>query len=146
MTEIRSLRKRSKATKFVLFLGGCLHFVLPAKSQEALTLQQAISISLEKSYNIQISKNDLYIDRINNNIGVAGALPTVTGSVNVTESVNSLNQKLSNGNNTNRNNTASNAASGGITGSILLYNGLRVYATKSRLNELEKQSTQLLNA
>ena len=146
MTEIRFLRKKSKATKFVLFLGGCLHFVLPAKSQQALTLQQAINIALEKSFNIQISKNDLYIDRINNNIGVAGGLPTVTGSVSVTESLNSLNQKLSNGNNTNRNNTASNAASGGITGSILLYNGLRVYATKNRLNELEKQSTQLLNA
>lgn len=146
MTEIRFLQNKGRATKIILILSNFLFFVFPGKAQQILTLPQAVNIALEKSFNIQISKNNLYIDRINNNIGVAGGLPAVNGSVSVNESVNSLNQKLSNGNNTKRNNTASNAASGGITGSILLYNGFRVYAAKSRLNELEKQSSQLLNA
>ena len=116
-----------------------------ANCQQTLTLPQAINIALEKSYNIQISKNDVEINRINNTIGNAGALPLVSGSITENESINSLNQKLSNGNNTNRNNTGTNAAAAGVTGSILLFNGFRVYATKGRLNELEKQSRQLLN-
>src|SRR4051794_39813095 len=137
--------KDRTANRIILMLCSILILVSGSRAQEVLTLPKAISTALQKSFNIHISKNNLYIDSVNNNIGIAGGLPTVNGNISVNESVNSLNQKLSNGNNTNRNNTASNVTSAGITGSILLYNGLRVYAAKNRLSELEKQSKQLLN-
>lgn len=146
MIEIRFNRNTHKTIiKLAFILSNVLFFVLTAKSQQALTLEQAINIALKKNFNIQIARNDIDYNRINNNIGIAGGLPNVTGSISETESLNSLNQELSNGNNTKRNNTGSNAASAGVTGSFLLFNGFRVYATKGRLNELEKQSRQLLN-
>lgn len=146
MAEKKSLKNKGGAIKTVLIISIFSFVASTGKTQQILTLEEAINIAIKKSFNIQISKNNLYIDSINNNIGIAGGLPTVSGSINVNESVNTLNQKLSNGNNTNRNNTATNASSAGVTGSILLYNGNRVYATKSRLNQLQKQSAQLLNA
>lgn len=146
MTAIRPGTNTVKLTfKIVFFLCYIFILVQNAHSQEPLTLQDAINTALKKSFNIQISKTNVDISSLNNSIGMAGALPTVNGSISVNESVNSLNQKLSNGNNTNRSNTPSNISSAGVTGSILLYNGLRVHAAKNRLNELEKQSTQLLN-
>lgn len=128
-----------------LLLASHLFTVATASAQKVLTLPEAINIALQRSFNIQIAQNDVDINRLFNNIGTAGGLPSVTGNISDNESLGSLNQKLSNGNNTNRSNTGSNAAAGGITGSFLLYNGFRVIATKNRLNELEKQSRQLLN-
>lgn len=147
MTEIRFFKFRYRIQiKLSLLLCNALFFSSIGNGQQLLTLPNAINIALKKSFDIQISKNNLYIDSINNNIGEAGGLPTVNGTINVNESVNSLNQKLSNGNNTKRSNTASNTSSGGITGSILLFNGFRVYAAKNRLSELQKQSSELLNS
>ncbi len=131
--------------QFCLLLCSLSFFALKGNSQRILTLPDAINIALQKSYNIQIAKDNIDINRINNNIGIAGGLPSVNGSITENESLGSLNQKLSNGSNTNRNNTGSNAAAAGVTGSFLLFNGFRVFATKSRLAELEKQSRQLLN-
>ena len=140
-----SLYKIRAAIKVALHICFFLLFALTSRSQQLLTLPKAINIALQKSFNIQIEKNNVDINHLNNNIGVAGGLPLITGSITENESVNSLNQQLSNGNNTKRNNTGTNAASAGVTGSILLFNGFRVNATKSRLNELEKQSRQFLN-
>jgi outer membrane protein TolC len=134
-----------RSIKISLLFTCIVVFILSAKGQQLLTLPDAINIALNKNFNIQIAKNNVDISRINNNIGVAGALPSVNANIGETGSLNSLNQKLSNGNNTNRNNTGASNTTAGVTGSILLYNGFRVYATKSRLNELENQSRQLLN-
>lgn len=118
---------------------------IKGNTQQVLTLDQAINIALKKSFNIQIAKDNIDINQINNSIGIAGGLPSVTGTITETESLNSLNQKVTVGNNTNKNNIGSNAAAAGVTGSFLLFNGFRVIATKNRLDQLEKQSRQLFN-
>lgn len=116
-------------------------------SQQSLTLSDAVNIALKNSYDIQLAKNNLQISSINNNIGVAGGLPAVTASANDNEQITSINQKYSDPTrNAKRPNVGSNNFSAGVTGSILLYNGSRVVATKERLAELEKQNQQLLSA
>src|SRR4051812_48918786 len=117
----RRLYVPKRAALFSLFFCCSVLVSTISNGQQLLTLPDAINIALKKSYDIQIAKSNIDIDRINNNIGVAGGLPTVTGSLNENESLNSLNQQLSNGNNTKRSNTGSNAASAGVTGSILLF-------------------------
>jgi outer membrane protein TolC len=116
-------------------------------SQQQLTLSDAVNIALKNSYDIQLAKNSLQISSINNNIGVAGGLPTVTATANDNEQITSINQKYSDPTrNAKRPNVGSNNFSMGVTGSILLYNGSRVVATKERLAQLEKQNQQLLSA
>lgn len=116
-------------------------------SQQQLTLTDAVNTALKNSYDIQLSKNNLQISTINNNIGVAGGLPTVTATANDNEQITSINQKYSDPTrNAKRPNVGSNNFSMGVTGSILLYNGSRVIATKERLAQLEKQNQQLLSA
>lgn len=132
--------------KQIIVIACCL-FSLHGFSQQRLSLIDAINTALQKSYDIQIARNNLEITHTNNHIGVAGGLPTVTATGNDNEQITTINQKFNDGSrNTSRNNVGSNNLTMGVTGSILLFNGWRVVATKHRLEELEKQSTHLLNA
>jgi outer membrane protein len=116
-------------------------------TQQRLSLEEAISIALKNSYDIQLAKNNLEVSSINNNIGVAGGLPVVTGTANDNEQLTTINQKFADASrDTKRNNVGSNNLSAGVTGSFLLFNGFRVVATKKRLEELQSQNQQLLNA
>ena len=111
-----------------------------------LTLPVAINQALKKSLDITIAKNNIEAATILNSYGFAGGLPVVTGNITDNESVTSVNQKLNTGNTIQRNNAAANALNGNVTGSILLFNGGRVIATKQRLAALQAQSSQLLNS
>ncbi len=81
-----------------------------------------------------------------NNYGYAGGLPLVTGSVNDNQQITDINQKLSNGTNIQRRGATGNNLTANITGSMLLYNGMRVKTTKQRLAQLQQQSQEYLNA
>ncbi len=130
----------------VLFCLMTIFSIFQGKGQQQITLSEAIETSLKNNLDIQISKNNIIINTINNHIGVAGGLPTVSGSASTNEQVIGLNQELSNGTITNRTGVVSNSSNFGFTASMLLYNGGRVWATKNRLEELQHLSQQQLNA
>ena len=129
-----------KKLVFICILLSCKGF------PQQLTLQDAINVALKNSFDIQIAKNNVEINTINNHIGMAGGLPTVTASASDQESVVNINQKLNTGVEISRNGATSNNLSANVSGSMLLYNGYRVVATKKRLEQLQLQSEQLLNA
>jgi outer membrane protein TolC len=120
--------------------------MLCAKAQSILRLSDAVNIALKNSLDIQLNKNLVEANTVLNNYGVAGGLPLVTGSMTDNEQIASINQKLNTGVSIQRNAAATNNFALGVTGSILLYNGNRVIATKARLATLVKQSEQQLNA
>ena len=116
-------------------------------AQQKMSLTDAINTALKNSYDIQLAKNSLEISNINNYIGIAGGLPTVSATGSDNEQVTSINQKFADATrDTKRDNVSSNNLAVGITGSILLFNGYRVVTTKKRLEELQSQNQQLLNA
>lgn len=132
--------------KRILVISFCT-VCLTGFSQQRLSLTDAINIALKNSYDIQLAKNFLEISSINNHIGVAGGLPVVNATANDNEQLTTINQKFSDASrNATRNNVGSNNLTTGVTGSILLFNGYRVVATKKRLDELQQQNQQLLNA
>ena len=116
-----------------IFLAAAFHTV---KAQHILLLPDVIGIALKNSLDVQLSKNAVEANDIFNNYGIAGGLPLVTGILTDNEQVSNINQKLNTGVLINRNGAATNNAVVGITGSILLYNGNRVHATKARLAKL----------
>lgn len=128
---------------FILILTFGLRFGF---TQQPITLSEVIEVSLKNNLEIQVVKNNEKINAINNTIGVAGGLPSVLASANTNEQVTGLNQELSNGTTTNRTGVVSNNSNIGLTGSMLLYNGGRVLATKKRLEELQRFSQEQLNA
>ena len=118
-----------------------------ARAQQKLTLVDAISIALKNSYDVELVRNQLAISNINNNPGVAGALPTVNLNASDNEQIISINQKFPDANrNTQRNNVGSNILQVGVTGSMLLYNGNRIVTTQKRLAQLELLNKNVLNA
>ncbi len=117
-----------------------------SRAQQPLYLKDAINIALKNSLDIQLSKNNVEANTIYNNYGIAGGLPLITGTANDIEQLTNINQKLSNGTVIKRYGATANNLTSGVTASILLYNGMRVVTTKKRLEELQQQSEQLLNA
>ena len=116
-------------------------------AQGRLTLPDALSLALKNSYSIQLVKDNLEIAGINNHIGVAGGLPVVNAQATDNEQFTSINQKFPDPTrNLKKSGVDANNLSASLTGSILLYNGYRVKATKQRLEQLQLQQQDLLNA
>jgi len=63
--------------KFWLTIGLVMIVLGEIKGQRLLTLEEAVQISLEENYNIQVARNDLEIAKNNYHPGVAGLLPTL---------------------------------------------------------------------
>ena len=131
--------------KKFLFIQFIISIQLTAVCQ-TLTLQDAINIALKKSLDLQLLKNNVEIGQVNNNIGVAGGLPTITAAASDNEQSTNVNQELNTGTIIKRRNAVGNNVSGNITAGILLYNGSRVIATKNCLEQLQLQSEQYLNS
>jgi len=127
---------------FIIFL----FIAVASKAQSPLRLQEAVNIALKNSFDIQLAKNNVEVNSIYNDYGIAGGLPTVTGTATDNEQVTNLSQKLSNGTNTNQSGVSANNLNAGVSAGILLYNGMRVVTTKKKLEQLELQSKELLNA
>lgn len=116
-----------------------------AYAQQRFTLADVVNTTLKNSLDIEIAKNNLEINSINNNIGNAGGLPTVNLNANYNENSTSVNQKLNNGNTIERAGARANTLTPNVQASVLLFNGFRVKATQKRLQELELMSKELLN-
>lgn len=129
----------------ILFLSAML-LSFAAFSQQKFTLTDVVNTTLKNSLDIEIAKNNLEINSINNNIGNAGGLPTVNLNANYNENSTSVNQKLNNGNTIERAGARANTLTPNVQASILLFNGFRVKATQKRLQELELMSKEQLNA
>lgn len=121
-------------------------FICTSLLSQTITLKDAIDIGLKNSLDVQVLRNNQQIADINNNIGVAGGLPLITGSIADNEQVNNINQKLNSGEVIKRNGASGNIFTSSLNASIVLYNGSRIVTTKKRLGELELQSDQYVNS
>ena len=124
----------------------CLLFST-ARAQQPLSLQQAVDIAIKNSLGVQAGKNNTRIAGINNNYGVAGGLPLITGSVTDQQQSITLKQEYSNpANNKESNSVGSNGLTAGVSANILITNGERVVTAKKRLATIEHQSYKQLNS
>jgi len=128
------------------FLIALFTTITLAGSSQLLKLEDAVNIALKNSLDIQLLKNNQNIADINNHIGIAGGLPSLTAGATDNEQITNVDQKLNTGTVIHRNAAVGNNFNSNITAGMLLYNGSRVIATKKRLDELESQSEQYVNA
>ena len=132
-----------------LFLVFCFALVAStsADAQKNLSLNEAIQTALKNSYDIQLVENNLSIAKNNNNIGVAGGLPTITNNSSNNNTLTTINQTFPDANrNTSRNGVDGSSLNSAVNASMILFNGYRVQATKSRLESLQTQNKFLLES
>jgi outer membrane protein len=115
-------------------------------AQQKLTLQDAVALALNKNFQIQIAKNEAEIARKQNSAGAAGMLPNVTLNANDNPSVTTIRQELANGSTIEKANAFSNNFNTNVTLGYTLFDGMRMYATRKRLQELEKMGQNRLKS
>ena len=92
-------------------------------------------------------ENNLAIAKNNNNFGVAGGLPTITNNSSNNNTLTTINQTFPDANrNTSRNGVDGSTLNSAVNASMILFNGYRVQATKSRLESLQTQNKFLLES
>ena len=103
-------------------------------SQENLTLENALKIGLKQNFDIQLSKKNLEVSKLNNNLANAGALPTLNISTRKEQAVSdqsknptSFIQEI----------LKSESINASANLSWTLLDGYRIKASKERLNQLE---------
>ncbi|MFN8265226.1 MAG: TolC family protein [Chitinophagaceae bacterium] len=105
---------------------------------DLLTVDEAIKIAIEKNFDVEIDRNAQEIGKINNNWGNAGMWPNISATGSTTIASNNLEQKLSNGTTISRNGAILRSMNAGLAVSWRIFDGMRMFATKKRLEELEK--------
>lgn len=129
------MKRCGKVFRFVMLL----FFPFIAGAQDStLTIQDAIRIAIEHNFDVRISKNETDISKINNNWAMAGALPVVSASANKTFGNNNLKQKLGNGTVTEKKNSTSQSLSMGVAVNWRIFDGFKMFASRKRLEELER--------
>jgi outer membrane protein TolC len=114
-------------------------------AQKQFTLRNAIDTALRNNFDIQIAENFVEIATRSNTYGFAGGLPTVNANAGDNASLTTLQQKLSDGSETNISDKGENAINAGISAGMVLFNGFKVSATKERLDRLQELSEIQLN-
>ena len=120
-----------------IILCACANLI----AAQTLTLQDAISISLEKNYDIILAKTDSAIAKRNNTIGNAGMLPSISVNSGVNYGLSNLHQKFTNGTEINKNNVNALNANASANLNWTLFDGLKMFFTKKRLSMQESLAT-----
>jgi len=136
-----------KLTSLFLILCFVVLATTNATAQKNLSLNEAIQTALKNSYDIQLVENNLAIAKNNNNFGVAGGLPTITNTSTNNNTLTTINQTFPDASrNTSRNGVDGSTLNSAVNASMILFNGFRVQATKSRLESLQTQNKFLLES
>ena len=131
---------------FIVLLFGLL-FSQEINAQNNLSLKEAVTIAIQNSYDIKLVENNLSIAQNNNNYGVAGGLPTVTANGTNNNTLTTISQTFPDASrNTTRSGVDGSTLNGGLTATMILFNGYRIAATKDRLESIQKQTEAALQA
>jgi len=107
---------------------------------EKLQLQDAIRIGVENNYSIIIAENNEAANKYARNIGNAGMLPTISIGGSAGYSNTNVRQEQANGNLITSDAAVSTTYSAAAQLSWTLFDGLKMFATYSRLTEIKNQS------
>lgn len=109
-------------------------------AQDKLTLEDAIRLGLKNNYDVQIARNDADISKVNNTWATSGAYPTAVAGITGNTSAVSIEQKFSNGNEVSTSGVTQSSMQAFATVNWKVFDGMKMFATKSKLEELERSS------
>ena len=125
--------KRFSLSLIIFFCFGSQAF-----SQELLTLEKAIEITLNNNFSINIARNESEIAGNNSTIGNAGFLPTIDASGSYIKSSNDTKQEYFDGRTIDRTGAKSTNITAGVNLSWTIFDGLQMFGNLDALKELNK--------
>jgi outer membrane protein len=131
--EIVIMKKSITTFLFIIF-----SFV-SVVAQDSLTLEQAVELALKNNYAISIARSQAAIANNNNNIGNAGFLPSLAINASTSSSNNITTQDYFTGTSINKTSAISSILNSGAALNWTIFDGLKMFATKAKLEELEEQ-------
>lgn len=123
--------------KFFVSL-GLLLILQQANAQQILTLEDAIAAALKNNYDIRMSRNDSASYALDNDYAYAAFLPRLNGTASKTWNVNAQKQELQDGRKPSASGVKSNNLSASANLSWTLFDGLKMFATRDKLEEFER--------
>lgn len=127
-----------KQQKFILYSSVFLLHLNFAFAQNAISLNQAIEIGLKNNYSIQLANNNQSIASTNKEAALANLLPKLDASASVNNSGVDTRQVFVTGVTQEKNNAKSSQQNAGLQLSWVLFDGLKMFASYDRFQELEK--------
>lgn len=118
----------------------------PVRADEPLSLAQALDAVLQRNGALQVARNEQAIAAHANSLGNAGVLPTLEAVAGASVSRSDLDQTLSSGSVTSRDGAESHTTSTGLRLAWTLFDGGRMFLTKSRLGAEEAVASTRLKA
>ena len=116
---------------FLLMISGTIY------SQEVLSLERAIATALKNNYDILLIRTDSSVYGTDNQLSWGAFLPQVNGSVNKVWNQNNQRQQLADGSKRALDDAKSSNLAGSVSMNWVLFDGLRMFATKEKLAQLE---------
>lgn len=110
-----------------------LIFTLPLFAQNKLTVEQAITATIENNYDIQLLRNDSSSYALDNSYARAAFLPRVNATTGLTFNNNNQKQKFTDGTKRESNGIRSNNISGSVQLNWTLFDGFKMFATRDKL-------------
>ena len=104
---------------------------------QVITLEEAIATALKNNYDIRLARLDSTSAAIDRSYVFAAFIPQVNGLVSKTWNSNDQKAKLQNGTDREASGIRSNNLNASVNMNWLLFDGLRMFATKEKVEELE---------
>jgi outer membrane protein len=136
-TFIQSCGGMLYSAAILLFLGLT---PVTVSAQNALSLEKAIAIALEKNYSIRIAEKRVAIAKNDNTLGNAGFLPTLTGIAQKNYTSSHLRQDFFNALQAplDRSGVNNNNSNSGVALTWTIFDGLGMFISQERLQQLEQ--------
>lgn len=125
----------SKATLF--FFTWLLLCSLKGLSQESISFQEVAELALENNLSIRLAKQGAEVVKADNTLGNAGFMPSAEAVFDLTRAQRDSRLQFFNGEQIEADGAQSDALRGAVLFDWVLFDGLRMFATKDKLNELE---------
>ncbi|HEU4553348.1 MAG TPA: TolC family protein [Chitinophaga sp.] len=113
-----------------------LLWALHGQAQQVLTLDQAIDLALKNNYDIRLARNDADVYANDYAYANMAFIPRVNATAGRTWSHTSTNQKFANGNKRDTSGIKSNNYTANVSLNWTLFDGLRMFANRERLESL----------
>jgi outer membrane protein len=123
--------------KYSLILVLFFPLLVPAQ-QNVLTLEEAIGTALQNNYNILMARNDSASFSLDRSYVFAAFLPRLNGTAQKVWNTNAQKQELPNGTKRDTSGIKSNNLQASLNLNWTLFDGLRMFATRDRIIELER--------
>ena len=104
-----------------------------------LSYEQAVELALKNNFDLQLAKISAEEAQIQNNYGAAGFLPKLDVNAAASKSSNNTLQEFSSGLSVDKKGVSSNNITAGAYLTWTIFDGMKMFATKQRLNLLEQQ-------